>query len=36
MSDKPIPPRPGPGATSGRLAEILRADHAGALGAVHV
>ncbi|KQW73007.1 ubiquinone biosynthesis protein UbiB [Phenylobacterium sp. Root77] len=36
MSDKPIPPRPGIGATSDRLAEILRVDHAGELGAVHI
>ena len=36
MSDKPIPPRPGAGAMSGRLAEILRVDHAGELGAVHI
>jgi len=36
MSDKPIPPRPGQGATAARLAEILRVDHAGELGAVHI
>lgn len=36
MSDKPIPPRPGPGATARRMAEILRVDHAGELGAVHI
>ena len=36
MSDKPIPPRPGVGAMAGRLAEILRVDHAGELGAVHI
>ena len=36
MSDKPIPPRPGVGAVSARLAEILRVDHAGELGAVHI
>lgn len=36
MSDKPIPPRPGHGALSARLAEILRVDHAGELGAVHI
>ena len=29
MSEKPIPSRPGVGAVSGRLAEILRVDHAG-------
>jgi ubiquinone biosynthesis monooxygenase Coq7 len=36
MSDKPVPPRPGAGAVSSRLAEILRVDHAGELGAVHI
>lgn len=36
MSDKPIPPRPGQGALATRLAEILRVDHAGELGAVHI
>ena len=36
MSDKPIPPRPGSGAVAARLAEILRVDHAGELGAVHI
>jgi ubiquinone biosynthesis monooxygenase Coq7 len=36
MSGKPIPPRPGRGATRVRLAEILRVDHAGELGAVHI
>ncbi len=36
MSQKPIPPRPGIGAQQGRLAEILRVDHAGELGAVHI
>ena len=41
MSDKPIPPkpippRPGRGAMAARLAEILRVDHAGELGAVHI
>ena len=36
MSGKPIPPRPGLGATEARLAEILRVDHAGELGAVHI
>ncbi len=29
-------PRPGPGAGAARLAEILRVDHAGELGAVHI
>jgi len=33
---KPIPPRPGRGATAARLGEILRVDHAGELGAVHI
>lgn len=36
MSDSPLPPRPGAGAMSARLAEILRVDHAGELGAVHI
>ena len=36
MTEKPIPPRPGPGASAARLAEILRVDHAGELGAVHI
>lgn len=36
MTDKPVPPRPGRGAMSARLAEILRVDHAGELGAVHI
>ena len=36
MSGKPIPPRPGVGVMSARLAEILRVDHAGELGAVHI
>ena len=35
-SPKPIPPRPGLGAPAARLAEILRVDHAGELGAVHI
>lgn len=34
--DKPIPPRPGRGAMSARLAEILRVDHAGELAAVQI
>jgi len=33
---RPIPPRPGPMARGARLAEILRVDHAGELGAVHI
>ena len=36
MSEKPIPPRPGRGATAERLGEILRVDHAGELGAVAI
>ena len=36
MTAKPIPPRPGRGATAARLAEILRVDHAGELGAVSI
>ncbi|QUD86042.1 demethoxyubiquinone hydroxylase family protein [Phenylobacterium montanum] len=32
----PIPPRPGPGGERTRLGEILRVDHAGELGAVHI
>ena len=36
MSEKPVPPRPGQGALEARLAEILRVDHAGELGAVHI
>ena len=36
MSDKPVPSRPGLGASAARLAEILRVDHAGELGAVHI
>jgi ubiquinone biosynthesis monooxygenase Coq7 len=36
MTDRPIPPRPGRGAQAARLAEILRVDHAGELGAVHI
>jgi ubiquinone biosynthesis monooxygenase Coq7 len=35
MSRQP-PARPGQGATSARMAEILRVDHAGELGAVHI
>jgi 3-demethoxyubiquinol 3-hydroxylase len=33
---RPIPARPGRGANARRLAEILRVDHAGELGAVHI
>jgi ubiquinone biosynthesis monooxygenase Coq7 len=36
MSERPIPPRPGVDAPRARLAEILRVDHAGELGAVHI
>lgn len=36
MSDKPLPARPGAGTVQSRLAEILRVDHAGELGAVHI
>lgn len=36
MTGKPIPARPGRGASATRLAEILRVDHAGELGAVHI
>jgi ubiquinone biosynthesis monooxygenase Coq7 len=36
MIQKPVPPRPGQGALSGRLAEILRVDHAGELGAAAI
>lgn len=33
---RPVPGRPGRGATRARLAEILRVDHAGELAAVHI
>lgn len=33
---RPVPPRPGPGGPAARLAEILRVDHAGELGAVSI
>jgi ubiquinone biosynthesis monooxygenase Coq7 len=36
MSPKAHPPRPGQGAARARLGEILRVDHAGELGAVHI
>ncbi len=36
MSGRPIPPRPGRGASAARLAEILRVDHAGELAAVQI
>ena len=36
MSERLTPPRPGAGASAARLAEILRVDHAGELGAVYI
>ena len=36
MTEKPIPARPGMAAPRARLAEILRVDHAGELGAVSI
>lgn len=36
MSARPVPFRPGVGGYRGRLEEILRVDHAGELGAVHI
>jgi ubiquinone biosynthesis monooxygenase Coq7 len=36
MIERPVPAKPGAGASSARLAEILRVDHAGELGAVHI
>lgn len=36
MSERPAPARPGPGAHGARLAQILRVDHAGELGAVWI
>jgi 3-demethoxyubiquinol 3-hydroxylase len=36
VAERPIPSRPGMGAGAQRLAEILRVDHAGELGAVHI
>lgn len=36
MTTTPLPPRPGRGALAARLAEILRVDHAGELGAVSI
>lgn len=36
MTERALPPRPGQGSPHARLAEILRVDHAGELGAVHI
>lgn len=36
MTGRAVPPRPGPGALRARMAEMLRVDHAGELGAVHI
>lgn len=36
MTGTPIPPRPGQGALAARMAEILRVDHAGEMGAVAI
>ena len=36
MSDKPLPPRPGQGSLAARVAEMLRVDHAGEVGAVAI
>ena len=36
MGREAHPPRPGHGAQAARLSEILRVDHAGELGAVHI
>jgi len=36
FTETAVPPRPGRGALEARLAEILRVDHAGELGAVHI
>ncbi len=33
---RPLPPLPGPGSQAARLAQMLRVDHAGELGAVHI
>jgi ubiquinone biosynthesis monooxygenase Coq7 len=35
-SAKPVPARPGRGASASRLAQVLRVDHAGELAAVHI
>ena len=36
LAGRPLPPRPGVGAAKARLDEMLRVDHAGELGAVHI
>jgi ubiquinone biosynthesis monooxygenase Coq7 len=36
VAARPVPPRPGPGGQAQRLAQMLRVDHAGELGAVHI
>jgi len=36
VNARPLPPRPGLQGEAARLAEILRVDHAGELGAVHI
>jgi ubiquinone biosynthesis monooxygenase Coq7 len=36
MTERPIPPRPGPGVAEARLAEMLRVDHAGEVAAVAI
>jgi ubiquinone biosynthesis monooxygenase Coq7 len=36
FTPRPMPARPGRGASASRLAEILRVDHAGELAAVHI
>ncbi len=36
MTGRSHPARPGSGASASRLAEVLRVDHAGELGAVHI
>jgi ubiquinone biosynthesis monooxygenase Coq7 len=36
MTPRPVPPKPGVNAGAARRAEMLRVDHAGELGAVHI
>jgi len=36
MTERPVPPGPGPGGQAARLARMLRVDHAGELAAVHI